>query len=101
MNFHNLFAEDEEEDIVLPVRYYPESLSVLSKATKFTEIEVKRIYRGFKNECPNGVIEEDKFKNIYSQFFPLGGKALTCITSHCRNPYLSCHQAIPQLVGLL
>lgn len=30
------------------------------------------MYRGFKNECPNGVLDEDTFKNIYSQFFPQG-----------------------------
>lgn len=32
------------------------------------------MYRGFKAECPGGLIREENFKNIYSQFFPLGGK---------------------------
>jgi Ca2+-binding EF-hand superfamily protein len=54
----------------VPVRYYPESLQALVKTTKFSETEIKRMYRGFKAECPNGLIKEENFKNIYSQFFP-------------------------------
>lgn len=57
-----------------PARYRPDSLQALSKATKFTEAEIKRIYRNFKAECPMGVVREDTFKGIYSQFFPQGGK---------------------------
>ncbi|KAH9529974.1 Kv channel-interacting protein 4 [Dermatophagoides farinae] len=30
------------------------------------------IYRGFKQEAPSGVVREDSFKHIYSQFFPKG-----------------------------
>lgn len=67
------FPDDEEEDIVLPIRYYPESLSALSKATRFSEDEIKRMYRSFKSQCPTGFIKEDTFKDIYSQFFPFGG----------------------------
>jgi len=63
----------EEEDLILPVRYYPESLSGLSKATKFSEDEIKRMYRSFKASCPTGFIKEETFKEIYSQFFPFGG----------------------------
>ncbi|KAL7029345.1 hypothetical protein ACKWTF_006199 [Chironomus riparius] len=62
----------EEEDLILPVRYYPESLSGLSKATKFSEDEIKRMYRSFKASCPTGFIYEETFKEIYSQFFPFG-----------------------------
>jgi Kv channel-interacting protein len=60
---------------VLPVRYYPESLSALSKATRFSEDEIKRMYRSFKSQCPTGFIAEDTFKDIYSQFFPFGGES--------------------------
>ncbi|KAL1461394.1 hypothetical protein WDU94_013296, partial [Cyamophila willieti] len=55
-----------------PARYRPDSLQALSKATKFTEAEIKKIYRNFKAECPSGVVREDTFKGIYSQFFPQG-----------------------------
>lgn len=54
------------------MRYYPESLSALSKATRFSEDEIKRMYRSFKGQCPTGYIQEDKFKDIYTQFFPFG-----------------------------
>lgn len=72
--FFCVYAEGcEEEDLILPVRYYPESLSGLSKATKFSEDEIKRMYRSFKASCPTGFIKEETFKEIYSQFFPFGG----------------------------
>ncbi|CAO1395590.1 unnamed protein product [Diamesa serratosioi] len=63
---------EEEEEIILPERYYPESVQALCRATKFNEDEIKRMYRGFKAQCPTGYIREETFKEIYSQFFPLG-----------------------------
>ena len=35
---------------------------------------MKKIYRGFKTECPTGLITEEAFQGIYSKFFPHGGK---------------------------
>ena len=55
-------------------RYRPENLQALCKLTKFSEYEMKRIYRGFKADCPTGIIREEQFKTIYSQFFPQGCK---------------------------
>ncbi|XP_046997960.1 uncharacterized protein LOC124613308 [Schistocerca americana] len=70
------FALDPElEDLETPPRYRPDSLEALCKATRFTEDELKRIYRGFKAECPTGVVREDTFKGIYSRFFPQGANA--------------------------
>ncbi|XP_063909390.1 Kv channel-interacting protein 1 isoform X3 [Zophobas morio] len=67
------FALDSElEDLETPPRYRPDSLEALCKATRFTQAEIKRIYRGFKAECPTGVVKEETFKMIYSQFFPQG-----------------------------
>ncbi|EAA08579.5 AGAP004258-PA [Anopheles gambiae str. PEST] len=60
------------EEIVSPPKYRPESIAALCEATRFTEAEIKRIYRGFKAECPAGIIREETFKFIYSQFFPQG-----------------------------
>uniref|UniRef100_A0A1B0AX79 Uncharacterized protein n=1 Tax=Glossina palpalis gambiensis TaxID=67801 RepID=A0A1B0AX79_9MUSC len=65
--------DSELEEFETPARYRPDSLSALSRSTRFTEDEIKRIYRGFKAECPTGVVKEDTFKVIYSQFFPQGG----------------------------
>lgn len=64
--------DSELEELEAPPRYRPDSLSALCRATRFTEAEIKRIYRGFKAECPTGVVREDTFKLIYSQFFPQG-----------------------------
>ena len=41
---------------------------------RFSVVEMKRIYRGFKTECPTGLITEEAFHGIYSRFFPQGGK---------------------------
>lgn len=32
------------------------------------------MYRSFKGQCPTGFIQEDKFKDIYAQFFPFGSE---------------------------
>ncbi|KAI8421578.1 hypothetical protein MSG28_009599 [Choristoneura fumiferana] len=55
-------------------RYRPDSIAALRRVTRFSEPELKRLYRGFKAECPTGVVKEDTFKLIYAQFFPQGGK---------------------------
>lgn len=67
-----LDSEYEEEQIP---RYRPNSLASLCRVTRFTEAELKKIYRGFKAECPTGVVREETFKCIYSQFFPQGASS--------------------------
>jgi len=47
-------------------------LQELMNSTKFTKQEIKMMYRGFKQECPNGSVNEDTFKEIYEKFFPYG-----------------------------
>jgi len=47
-------------------------LQELLTITKFTKQEIKMMYRGFKQECPNGCVNEDTFKEIYENFFPYG-----------------------------
>uniref|UniRef100_A0A5F8HKV9 Potassium voltage-gated channel interacting protein 3 n=2 Tax=Didelphinae TaxID=126287 RepID=A0A5F8HKV9_MONDO len=54
------------------VRHQPEGLDQLQAQTKFTKKELQSLYRGFKNECPTGLVDEETFKLIYSQFFPQG-----------------------------
>ncbi|GBP19179.1 Calsenilin [Eumeta japonica] len=79
-NFTSVFySELEELGEQLP-RYRPDSLAALRRQTRFTEPELKRLYRGFKAECPTGVVREDTFKLIYSQFFPQGVKSLVAQT---------------------
>ncbi|XP_019763289.1 Kv channel-interacting protein 4 isoform X3 [Dendroctonus ponderosae] len=70
--YFRTIQDSELEDLETPPRYRPGSLESLSKATRFTQEEIKKIYRGFKAECPTGVVREDTFKMIYAQFFPQG-----------------------------
>ncbi|XP_048062094.1 Kv channel-interacting protein 2 [Megalobrama amblycephala] len=62
----------EEEFQISFVCHRPEGLEVLEEQTKFSKRELQFLYRAFKNECPSGVVDEDIFKLIYSQFFPQG-----------------------------
>ena len=59
-------------ELLQPVRYKPTSVEEISRETKFTKSEVKFLYRSFKQECPNGIIDEDRFKEVYENMFPLG-----------------------------
>lgn len=54
------------------VRYKPEGLDTLCRNTKFSRKELQIMYRGFKQECPTGIVSEETFKDIYAQFFPQG-----------------------------
>ncbi|XP_021031417.2 Kv channel-interacting protein 1 isoform X2 [Mus caroli] len=62
--------EDELE--MTMVCHRPEGLEQLEAQTNFTKKELQVLYRGFKNECPSGVVNEETFKQIYAQFFPHG-----------------------------
>ncbi|XP_030211018.1 calsenilin isoform X2 [Gadus morhua] len=67
--------DDESCDMELElsmVRHQPEGLEQLQAQTAFTKKELQSLYRGFKNECPSGLVDEETFKIIYSQFFPQG-----------------------------
>uniref|UniRef100_A0A6Q2XZK3 EF-hand domain-containing protein n=1 Tax=Esox lucius TaxID=8010 RepID=A0A6Q2XZK3_ESOLU len=54
------------------VCHRPEGLEQLEAQTNFTKRELQILYRGFKNECPSGAVNEETFKHIYAQFFPHG-----------------------------
>lgn len=58
------------------MRHRPEELSALAAKTRFSKKEIQMMYRGFKQECPTGYVDEEAFKQIFSQFFPQGGKFL-------------------------
>ncbi|KAI0242092.1 Kv channel-interacting protein 4 [Lamellibrachia satsuma] len=66
-------ADNDLDDINLEaVRYKPPGLEQLCCSTKFTRNELRIMYRGFKQECPTGIVNEETFKEIYAQFFPHG-----------------------------
>lgn len=50
-----------------------QELDVLTKQTNFTRRELKMLYWGWKVACPEGILDEKLFKEIYSQFFPQAG----------------------------
>ncbi|XP_050462144.1 Kv channel-interacting protein 1-like isoform X3 [Cataglyphis hispanica] len=58
--------------VALGGRHRPEELATLAATTRFSRKEIQLIYRGFKQECPSGLVDEDAFKQIFSQFFPQG-----------------------------
>ncbi|XP_028907813.1 Kv channel-interacting protein 1 isoform X4 [Ornithorhynchus anatinus] len=66
--------EDELE--MAMVCHRPEGLEQLEAQTNFTKRELQVLYRGFKNECPSGVVNEETFKQIYAQFFPHGDASM-------------------------
>uniref|UniRef100_A0A674B1G1 Potassium voltage-gated channel interacting protein 2 n=1 Tax=Salmo trutta TaxID=8032 RepID=A0A674B1G1_SALTR len=67
------WEDSVEDDFELStVCHRPEGLDKLQEQTKFNKKELQVLYRGFKNECPSGVVNEETFKTIYSTFFPQG-----------------------------
>uniref|UniRef100_A0A6A7G9A9 Kv channel-interacting protein 4-like n=1 Tax=Hirondellea gigas TaxID=1518452 RepID=A0A6A7G9A9_9CRUS len=58
------------------VKAAPVYLEELCKQTRFTKHEIRVMYRGFKQECPEGVVQEDAFKEVYAKFFPHGNSSL-------------------------
>ncbi|KAI1902548.1 hypothetical protein AGOR_G00017010 [Albula goreensis] len=62
---------DDELEMTM-VCHRPEGLDQLEAQTNFSKRELQVLYRGFKNECPSGVVNEETFKQIYAQFFPHG-----------------------------
>ncbi|XP_050682209.1 Kv channel-interacting protein 4-like [Leptidea sinapis] len=67
-------ADDECEELPWTgaARYRPEPPATLAGSSRFTPHEIKLMYRGFKQECPTGLVDEEAFKHIFCQFFPLG-----------------------------
>uniref|UniRef100_A0A8C2Z0I4 Potassium voltage-gated channel interacting protein 2 n=1 Tax=Cyclopterus lumpus TaxID=8103 RepID=A0A8C2Z0I4_CYCLU len=74
---YDQLTDSVEDDFELSiVCHRPESMDKLQEQTKFTKKELQVLYRGFKNECPCGVVNEENFKIIYSQFFPQGDSSM-------------------------
>ncbi|XP_043234079.1 Kv channel-interacting protein 1-like [Amphibalanus amphitrite] len=61
-----------EEVRLLAARYRPEELNKLARSSRFTRKEIQLMYRGFKQECPSGLVDEAAFKLIFAQYFPQG-----------------------------
>uniref|UniRef100_A0A8C4HFT4 EF-hand domain-containing protein n=1 Tax=Dicentrarchus labrax TaxID=13489 RepID=A0A8C4HFT4_DICLA len=79
VNYRKDRADDDLE--MTMVCHRPEGLDQLEAQTNFSKRELQVLYRGFKNECPSGIVNEETFKQIYSQFFPHGASVLTSVSS--------------------
>ncbi|RNA21513.1 Kv channel-interacting 2 isoform X7 [Brachionus plicatilis] len=66
------YENEYEENSQTILRYKPRPIEELVKETRFTRKEIQYMYRGFKQECPSGIVTEQMFKEIYSHFFPQG-----------------------------
>ncbi|XP_070783313.1 A-type potassium channel modulatory protein KCNIP2-like isoform X6 [Enoplosus armatus] len=82
-SYDPLTGSISDEAELSTVCYRPEGLDRLVQQTSFSKKELQVLYRGFKNvsvssrqECPSGVVNEETFKNIYSQFFPHGDSSM-------------------------
>lgn len=53
----------------------PEVAEEISDKTGFSEAEVQAWFKCFVRDCPSGVLSRDKFRNIYTGFFPNGDAA--------------------------
>nr|XP_042900365.1 Kv channel-interacting protein 1 [Parasteatoda tepidariorum] len=69
------FLDSHLEDMDADHSHYkPEAIDTLCQLTKFNKRELQLMYRGFKQECPNGMVKEETFKGIYAQYFPKGAE---------------------------
>ncbi|KAF0291314.1 Frequenin-1 [Amphibalanus amphitrite] len=50
----------------------PETVETLMTMTYFSEKEIRQWHKGFLKDCPDGLLTEQGFINIYKQFFPQG-----------------------------
>lgn len=53
----------------------PEIAEAISGKTGFSEQEVQAWFKCFVRDCPSGALSVDKFRNIYTGFFPNGDAA--------------------------
>lgn len=53
----------------------PEIADRLAEKTGFSEQEVQAWFKCFVRDCPSGALSLDKFRNIYTGFFPNGDSA--------------------------
>ncbi|XP_015795511.1 Kv channel-interacting protein 1-like isoform X2 [Tetranychus urticae] len=66
--------EIEESDLY--VRCKPGRLNKLCKVTRFNKQEIRKLYQGFKQECPSGLVTEEAFKGIFAHYFPQGDSSI-------------------------
>jgi len=64
--------QPEYEDLEIPQKYRPRDIQSMCQITGFSPASLRRLYRGFKNECPTGLMTEEAFREVFAKFFPSG-----------------------------
>ncbi|XP_053205892.1 uncharacterized protein LOC128390229 isoform X2 [Panonychus citri] len=72
----DLLSDSDLEESDLYVRCKPGRLNKLCKVTKFNKQEIRKLYQGFKQECPSGLVTEEAFKAIFAHYFPQGDSSI-------------------------
>jgi len=62
----------ELEDLAITPKYRPRDFKSTCQATGFSPASLRRLYRGFKTECPTGLMTEEAFRQVFAKFFPNG-----------------------------
>eukprot|EP00090_Calanus_glacialis_P046144 TRINITY_DN8910_c0_g1_i2.p1 TRINITY_DN8910_c0_g1~~TRINITY_DN8910_c0_g1_i2.p1 ORF type:complete len:177 (-),score=44.05 TRINITY_DN8910_c0_g1_i2:481-1011(-) len=65
-------AEPDFEELEIPQKYRPRDFQSTCQATGFSPASLRRLYRGFKTECPSGLMTEEAFREVFAKFFPNG-----------------------------
>uniref|UniRef100_A0A915K152 Uncharacterized protein n=1 Tax=Romanomermis culicivorax TaxID=13658 RepID=A0A915K152_ROMCU len=60
----------EVDDFVPVTRRRTANLKELCETTKFSRRELKLMYHGFKQECPNGCMDLKQFTKVFASLFP-------------------------------
>ncbi|XP_046563954.1 neuronal calcium sensor 2-like [Haliotis rubra] len=55
-----------------------EDIEFLVSNTNFEKGEILKWYKGFMEDCPDGQLSKEKFKNVYANFFPGGNPDAFC-----------------------
>ncbi|PAA58983.1 hypothetical protein BOX15_Mlig010605g1 [Macrostomum lignano] len=60
----------------LPQHHYrPPPIKQLARQSRFSERELRLLYRGFKQHCPSGLATEEHICSIFGLLFPFGNPA--------------------------
>ena len=87
----SIFLEPDFEELEIPQKYRPRDFQSTCQATgwdgyvmvilqlilifsRFSPASLRRLYRGFKTECPSGLMTEEAFREVFAKFFPNGGE---------------------------
>ena len=72
MTFHNIGRNIVHRAIVHLILAWNNVLNEFNYFFPVTEKEIRQWHKGFLKDCPNGLLTEQGFIKIYTQFFPNG-----------------------------